>query len=247
MRTIGGYGNVQGDNPGETRKGWAKRIPGQAKLIKSMGVDWFVALELHSEKGAHLPLMRELGPEWGIHLGRAGNHLLHRKAVGVTLRSSENFALGGGKQNRGATWWRVTQNGLDFSVLGAHFISEAVYLPTKILQARTLVKFTELHQIKRGILGVDLNSSSAAPGLPRWILRQAGWGGLRYKCDRVTNAWRASGVHSGDAKPGAFGKWIEDLMTQDYVKVVSAEGVLTDGLSDHQLWLKGTFDIRDKS
>jgi hypothetical protein len=242
LRTTGGYGNVQGDNPGETRKGWAARIPGQAALIKTMGVDWFVALELHDNYAA---LLKALGSDWGIYEGRGGNQLLHRKAAGVKLRDHVNFDLGGGKQNRSATWWKITQHGQNFSVLGAHFISESIYLPVKILQARTLANFCLDHRIMRGICGVDLNSSTAVPGMPRSILRSVGWGGLRYKNDDVLNAHMASSVHGRDAKVGNFGPWIEDMLSAPYVTVVDAAGVPSLDVSDHRLWLRGTFDIKN--
>jgi hypothetical protein len=242
MKTVGGYGNLAGDNPGETRKGWAKRIRAQVALIRSMQVDWFIALELHDN---YRLLMDPLGSDYTLHEGRGGNQLIVRKASGLTLRGTENFSLGGGKQSRSASWWRVTQNGQNFSLLGAHLISETVYLPQKIIQAKTLAKFCTDHKIMRGICGVDMNSSSAAPGLPRSILRSAGWGGLRYKNDHVVNAHLASGVHSGDKKPGQLGPWIDDLLSAPWVTVVEAAGVPTHGASDHGLWLKGTFDVKD--
>jgi hypothetical protein len=243
-----GYGNLEGGYDGAD-KGWmGTRADEQALAIGAMGVDLFGAVELHETTSPDMPdgghryfegRMRALaGPEWSLaDGGEGGNHLLYRSTVFAVL----------GVVN----YEPVNRHFSDFTVkhlsTGTIFHVHVVHLQANDGDgtSRATERSTESRALAAHVTGIapsiilgDFNSYTYSPTTPKTLLAGAGMRGLQIRATPVNSDLDSHG-------DGADGRWIDDMLTRDTdLDVRAAAGVLTNGLSDHQLWLSATLAFR---
>lgn len=248
MITVGGYGNLEADNAGETRKGWAGRVEAQAAWIaerrRDWGLTWFAATELHAEGNAYLPLLKHLGRDWDIAKAPGGNLLVYVKDDVEVMGKPADWHL-----DRTFNLFHV-RNPLYPETPWYVYIEHYTSGDTPAIEAtkRKQAKFGNEHSdnLWRCIRCGDYNSweSSDDPTTPRGIIRSAGWRSLQHTAEVYENRDLNTGLGWGHDT-----REIEDMFTrrtstdQGLVRVVRAKKWDVRPLTDHSAWFTGEFDI----
>lgn len=221
-------------------------------MILTMGVDWFIALELHGDAtaaggdgktelrpypdGSSRPVYSDLlayMPGWAIAEGEGGNHYLYQPHLEEILKTRDRN-MGG----RWTTGWLVRNRST-----GEQIWKQAAHLTAGDTKAKIAEREAQGENLAKSInpanpfiLGIDGNNARDYAGSPRDSLQKIGLRGLRQKAS-VLNGSQPS--HHG----GASGQWIDDMYSSDRIGVEDAELVPTpDDILDHN-WLKAKFTV----
>jgi endonuclease/exonuclease/phosphatase family metal-dependent hydrolase len=231
-----GYGNMQGPYATTDSSRMAQYAPG-ATLIQSMGVDLFVAVELHEERDMHqLFLKSYLQPksaDWSLCEGDGGNQLLYRPSLFTAKAKPMTMPTG-----RNLTDFTVTHKvtGLVTHVLGTHTRSDDDDGTPRDAEREQQIKFIAQYAVglENVVLAGDFNFKSDTIAKLRGILAGAGLIGLQTRVPGIANGNKDSS--NGNTST----RWIDDIFTRQQQSVTNAAGVLAGSASDHYLWDKAT-------